>query len=186
VSEDLRCMYCGGPDPKHLDHVVPLSRGGPDGPENRLISCQSCNLRKSDRTPSEWLGRDAPLLALDIERRILAKLEMGSRARRGRRPARPVTVDNHSSPEDYYRNNPFERRLSTLNDAGITGHTDDAVHVHDSLETASAIAKSIFGDAATPERTFDVYRVLEQQRRWRVINDRSEAEAESEEDGLDG
>lgn len=59
------CAYCGrdlacpctldpGCDPAVLDHVLPLSRGGPDTDDNLLLACWPCNSSKSDRTPSEW------------------------------------------------------------------------------------------------------------------------------------
>lgn len=51
-----RCYYCGckvGED-YHVDHVIPLSRGGSNGPENIVIACPSCNLSKKDKLPHEW------------------------------------------------------------------------------------------------------------------------------------
>jgi 5-methylcytosine-specific restriction endonuclease McrA len=41
-------------DKYHVDHVVPLSRGGSDGPENIVISCPRCNCSKSSKLPEEW------------------------------------------------------------------------------------------------------------------------------------
>jgi hypothetical protein len=58
-----RCIYCGGPF-QHLDHFVPLSRGGAHGLSNLVPSCQLCNLRKHDKLPTEWLR---PKLRLAIE-----------------------------------------------------------------------------------------------------------------------
>ena len=52
------CSYCGkaldhegthGPDSATLDHVVPLSRGGPHERSNVRPACLSCNSRKQDR-----------------------------------------------------------------------------------------------------------------------------------------
>lgn len=37
------------------DHVVPLSRGGSDSPENIVVVCQSCNRKKGSRALEEWL-----------------------------------------------------------------------------------------------------------------------------------
>ena len=42
------------------DHMVPLSRNGPDTPDNWGITCTTCNLRKGDWTPEElvqWARR---------------------------------------------------------------------------------------------------------------------------------
>lgn len=38
----------------HIDHVVPLSRGGSNSPENIVISCPKCNLKKGSKLPNEW------------------------------------------------------------------------------------------------------------------------------------
>ena len=54
-----RCYYCGEKVGRryHVDHVVPLSRGGSNGPENLVIACASCNLRKNAKLPHEFGGR---------------------------------------------------------------------------------------------------------------------------------
>lgn len=51
-----KCYYCGVKvgDTYHVDHVVPLSRGGSDDPGNLVIACVSCNTSKSDKLPHEW------------------------------------------------------------------------------------------------------------------------------------
>ena len=44
------CRYCGRPArPLHLDHVVPLAKGGTTVIENLVLACRSCNLRKGTR-----------------------------------------------------------------------------------------------------------------------------------------
>lgn len=48
-----RCAYCGGPY-EHLDHVVPLSRGGRNVPSNIRPACAKCNLSKGSKTLREW------------------------------------------------------------------------------------------------------------------------------------
>jgi 5-methylcytosine-specific restriction endonuclease McrA len=37
--------------------VVPLSRGGTNGPENIVCSCPACNHKKSDKHPMDFAGR---------------------------------------------------------------------------------------------------------------------------------
>ena len=56
IAQRGKCYYCGVKvgDAYHADHVVPLSRGGSDGPENIVIACAKCNQSKSDRLPHEW------------------------------------------------------------------------------------------------------------------------------------
>jgi len=38
----------------HLDHIVPLKRGGTNNPDNLQLLCQPCNLSKGSKTMSEW------------------------------------------------------------------------------------------------------------------------------------
>lgn len=47
------CMYCGGVA-EHLDHVVPISRGGAHSVGNLAPACASCNLSKRNRFVIEW------------------------------------------------------------------------------------------------------------------------------------
>lgn len=51
-----KCYYCGEKVGKtyHVDHVIPLSRGGSDGPENLVIACVRCNQAKNNKLPHEW------------------------------------------------------------------------------------------------------------------------------------
>lgn len=57
----LRCWWCGKEIPKgtiyHVDHVVPLIKGGSNGPENIVISHGKCNMSKHDKTPGQFMGR---------------------------------------------------------------------------------------------------------------------------------
>lgn len=40
--------------PFHIDHYVPVSKGGPHVIQNLRISCPSCNLRKNNKDPVEF------------------------------------------------------------------------------------------------------------------------------------
>ncbi len=51
------CMYCGNTFTQHhltRDHIVPVSRGGPDSWSNCVTACSDCNHKKGNRTPEEW------------------------------------------------------------------------------------------------------------------------------------
>ncbi|QPB09571.1 hypothetical protein CPT_Sycamore_031 [Streptomyces phage Sycamore] len=48
-----KCAYCNAPA-EHLDHVVPLSRGGADKESNMVPACAPCNLSKGAKTLEEW------------------------------------------------------------------------------------------------------------------------------------
>lgn len=52
------CGICGlpaDPDNWHLDHVIPLSRGGEHSYANTRVSHPPCNIRKRDRLDAEML-----------------------------------------------------------------------------------------------------------------------------------
>lgn len=56
---NLRCWWCGKIIRKayHVDHVIPLAKGGGNGTDNLCISCPKCNQEKTDKLPHEWNGR---------------------------------------------------------------------------------------------------------------------------------
>ena len=47
------CVYCGKAS-EHIDHVVPLSRGGRHSIGNLVPSCAKCNMAKSNKFLVEW------------------------------------------------------------------------------------------------------------------------------------
>ena len=47
------CQYCGTKSDLTLDHVMPKSRGGRDSWENLVTACNTCNVKKGNRTPEE-------------------------------------------------------------------------------------------------------------------------------------
>lgn len=52
-----RCLYCYDRlDTYHVDHVVPLSRGGGNGKENIALACSTCNTSKGAKLLGlEWI-----------------------------------------------------------------------------------------------------------------------------------
>ena len=69
TGEDIRklfakqkgcCFYCLKKiffkgSPWHIDHFIPISRGGTNYPDNLVVACASCNLSKHDKMPWEWM-----------------------------------------------------------------------------------------------------------------------------------
>ena len=58
ARDDSRCHLCGKkvkPDEIHLDHLVPLSRGGTHDESNIRVAHAFCNLSKRDRPRGEQL-----------------------------------------------------------------------------------------------------------------------------------
>lgn len=49
------CIYCGK-EAQQIDHVIPLSQGGPDLESNKVSACVACNNTKGAMTPAQWLG----------------------------------------------------------------------------------------------------------------------------------
>ena len=47
------CAYCGGVS-EHIDHIIPLSRGGLHDVSNVTGACVPCNLEKGSKLLSEW------------------------------------------------------------------------------------------------------------------------------------
>jgi 5-methylcytosine-specific restriction endonuclease McrA len=54
ISEfDCKCVYCGRSDVKlTMDHVIPISKGGPHTKDNIVPACRSCNSKKGAKDPS--------------------------------------------------------------------------------------------------------------------------------------
>jgi len=51
-----KCYWCNRKLTKyHVDHIIPLVRGGSNWPDNIVIACPSCNTSKGDKLPHEWI-----------------------------------------------------------------------------------------------------------------------------------
>ena len=62
VLQDGSCAYCGIVlQDYHVDHIVPLARGGGNGPDNICLACPACNLNKKDKLFGyEWCTCSKP------------------------------------------------------------------------------------------------------------------------------
>ena len=68
-SQGGRCIYCGRKISllmSHVDHVLPLNRGGPNTEGNAQLTCPGCNMRKGDRTDGEFRSRYSSLIPLTL------------------------------------------------------------------------------------------------------------------------
>jgi len=55
----VRCYLCGALIPlgeRHVDHIIPLSKGGSHSAKNLAVTCKQCNLSKGAKIPME-IGR---------------------------------------------------------------------------------------------------------------------------------
>ena len=55
-EQEGRCAYCGITlhNEYHVDHTIPISRGGSNNPSDLALTCPFCNLSKKDKTVAEW------------------------------------------------------------------------------------------------------------------------------------
>jgi 5-methylcytosine-specific restriction endonuclease McrA len=56
VAQRGQCFWCAclmGAD-YHVDHLIPLSRGGSNNPDNIVLACPTCNLKRGKKLPSEF------------------------------------------------------------------------------------------------------------------------------------
>ena len=57
-SQKCRCYYCSSKFERqyvfHVEHVVPLVRGGSNDISNIVLACPGCNLRKNSKLPHEF------------------------------------------------------------------------------------------------------------------------------------
>lgn len=65
VSQRGKCGYCKKKvtmEGKHVDHIVPLIRGGSNDRRNLQILCPRCNLRKNAKDPIDYARAQGMLL----------------------------------------------------------------------------------------------------------------------------
>jgi 5-methylcytosine-specific restriction endonuclease McrA len=56
LRDSYQCQYCAQTFPYKdltLDHVMPVSRGGPKSWQNLVTACHKCNHKKGSQTPEE-------------------------------------------------------------------------------------------------------------------------------------
>ena len=67
--DGFTCRYCHAKNkPLEVDHVIPVSLGGKDTPDNLVASCHDCNIGKTSTKPDDEL-------VADIKKSIISKRE---------------------------------------------------------------------------------------------------------------
>lgn len=59
AQQQGRCHWCASPlgGEYEVDHIIPLSRGGTDNPNNICCACEPCNRQKHAKMPWDFAGR---------------------------------------------------------------------------------------------------------------------------------
>ena len=55
------CRYCGATENLAIEHVIPISEGGPNILDNCVVACRSCNSSKGAKPFLEWLTTENKL-----------------------------------------------------------------------------------------------------------------------------
>lgn len=107
------CAYCAASPAAHLDHFIPVARGGGTTSGNCLPSCAGCNLKKSGKHPDELAGDIVS--RLPFLRSYLASVSTGQDT--GERTREPNSeVVGVRIPHDVLA--PLDARVASLNASG--------------------------------------------------------------------
>lgn len=62
-AQRKQCYWCGAKcdEKHHVDHYIPLSKGGEHVESNLVIACAPCNLRKNAKLPEDFLAEQGRL-----------------------------------------------------------------------------------------------------------------------------
>lgn len=76
LATTTNCFYCNcvvTDDNRHIDHYIPLSKGGLHDIDNLVIACSTCNLKKGAKMPGVFIATltDADQERLTITKRVI-------------------------------------------------------------------------------------------------------------------
>jgi hypothetical protein len=93
ARDQFTCRYCGAQPPEvvlHVDHVLPVSKGGTNEESNLVTACQACNLGKSARK------LDSVLVPTDADLRYLELMQEKAELERSARVAKELDDLRHN------------------------------------------------------------------------------------------
>lgn len=67
ASHSIKCYYCESfvsGKKAHIDHIIPLSKGGPHSIENLCATCSHCNLTKSAKLITDFITLGQQLFSI--------------------------------------------------------------------------------------------------------------------------
>lgn len=71
VKDANTCAYCNASQGLQWEHIIPISRGGPNTIDNLVLACAACNREKAACNPLEWYA------ARRLDRKHIPRLVMG-------------------------------------------------------------------------------------------------------------
>lgn len=97
--DGYKCVYCGATEGLGIDHFIPYSQGGSSMPFNLVACCESCNGRKSDKSPGEYvltlMGMKEEIMRLAL---AFFRREAGKRATQKRQSTQYGAVTIQTTP----------------------------------------------------------------------------------------
>lgn len=88
----IACECCVA-EASHLDHIVPLKRGGSNLPLNFQVLCPACNISKKDKCPVDWANSiGLPALAGEFQEIVDFHQKLSGMAGRVRPLTPPVDL----------------------------------------------------------------------------------------------
>ncbi|MGD0462599.1 MAG: type II CRISPR RNA-guided endonuclease Cas9 [Tepidisphaeraceae bacterium] len=144
-QQNFRCPYCGQDglgdpvaargDGLEIDHIVPYSRCGDNGLNNRVLVHKTCNQGKGNRTPREWWGTD-----------FANRVRFAEESFKGREPAK----GEYFTKRDFARKwENFNRELHEADEWKNSQLTDTA---YAARQVAGYLADALFDGRGLPER----------------------------------
>jgi HNH endonuclease len=82
AADNFQCVYCGakmGDTMLTVDHVEPLELGGKNDSSNFVSACRSCNKKKGNQPPLQWMAHATIWLGTPEEKLESLKLYMSGR-----------------------------------------------------------------------------------------------------------